>query len=65
MGDLIQTIQSIGKHRDDFYFHLVSIESISKPLENLLYEYFEEITLINEKTRLVLENFTSFENINQ
>ena len=48
-----------------FYFHLVSIESISKPLENLLYEYFEEITLINEKTRLDLENFTSFENINQ
>ena len=35
MGDLIQTIQSIGKHRDDFSFHLVSIESISKPLENL------------------------------
>tara|TARA_Y100001970_G_scaffold292317_1_gene433124 strand:- start:197 stop:1813 length:1617 start_codon:yes stop_codon:yes gene_type:complete len=63
MGDLIQTVQSMGQPRNDIDFFLVSAESISLPLKNLLDEFFVKTFYINEPLRLRLEDYNNFENL--
>ena len=63
MGDLIQTVQSMGPPRDDIDFYLISSESISVPLKNLLDDLFINTFYINERLRVNLENCHSFDNL--
>ena len=63
MGDLIQTIQSMGPSRSDIDFYLISAEVVSLPLKNMLDEFFVKTFYINEDVRLKLENCRSFQDL--
>ena len=63
MGDLIQTIQSMGPSRNDIDFYLISAKVVSLPLKKMLDEFFVKTFYINEDIRLKLENCKSFQDL--
>ena len=63
MGDLIQTVQSMGPSLDDIDFYLISAESISLPLKKILDNFFIDTFYINEKIRIDLENCNNFDDL--